>query len=58
MILSQDAGKAWLRGGWRNEPNAADIGKNIGMREDENGEVWYEKTRTAMEGVEAGLGAL
>lgn len=31
LILSKDHGRAWLRGGWKNEPNADDIGRDIGL---------------------------
>lgn len=62
MILSKDQGRAWLRGGWRDEPNAADIGRNIGMddsvTEEQSGEAWYDKTRKGMEGVAEGLSVL
>lgn len=58
LIMSKDKGKAWLRGGWRDEPNASEIGRNIGVAQGEDGAAWYEKTKSAMEGVEAGLSTL
>lgn len=58
LISANDQGKAWLRGGWRDEPNASEIGRNIGVEAGGDDEAWYEKTKKHMEGVEAGLSAL
>lgn len=61
MILNtKDKGKSWLRGGWKEEPNADILGRDIGLDDGEreraaNGEVWYEKGRSAMEKVVEGL---
>jgi hypothetical protein len=55
LLKSKDKGKAFLRGGWKDEPNADDLGRDIGLEEGEKGEVWYEKGRAAMEKVVEGL---
>lgn len=58
LLKSKDRGKAFLRGGWRDEPKSESLGKDIGLEEGEreaNGEVWYEKGREAMEKVVDGL---
>lgn len=60
LLKSKDRGKAWLRGGWKDEPNADQLGRDIGLEAGEResaqgGEVWFEKGRSAMEKVVEGL---
>jgi hypothetical protein len=58
LLKSKDRGKGFLRGGWRDEPNSESLGKDVGLEEGErgmDGEVWFEKGRTAMEKVVEGL---
>lgn len=55
LLKSKDKGKAFLRGGWKDEPNADSLGRDISVEEGETGEAWYEKGRAAMEKVVEGL---
>jgi hypothetical protein len=65
LVLSKDHGRAWLRGGWKNEPNADELGRNIGLVETPTGKAnakgeseedsWFEKGRKGMEAVNEGL---
>lgn len=58
LLSSKDKGKGWLRGGWKDEPNAESLGRDIGLEDGERegaGEVWYERGRRAMEKVVEGL---
>lgn len=58
LLKTKDRGKAFLRGGWRDEPNSELLGRDIGLEEGErekDGEVWFEKGRAAMEKVVDGL---
>ena len=61
LIVSKDNGRAWLRGGWKKEPSADHIGKDIGWRdndvaqEGEDKEPWFEKGRKGMDMVAEGL---
>ncbi|RSH91421.1 hypothetical protein EHS25_009720 [Saitozyma podzolica] len=73
LILSPDGGKAWLRSGWKSEPEADKLGRDIGVAERtgtaqgkgleglegvEGGVEWVEKGRRGMEVVGEGLGML
>ena len=58
LLKSKDRGKAFLRGGWRDEPNSESLGRDIGLEEsvsEKEGEVWFDKGRMAMEKVVDGL---
>ena len=74
IILSKDRGRAWVSGGWKKEPNADEIGRDIGLTEAEykaassgqnpedgaNGgeETWIVKGRKAMETMTLGLASI
>jgi hypothetical protein len=70
LILSPDGGKAWLRSGWKSEPEADKLGRDIGMEEGTGmaqdkglercggGVEWVENGRRGMEMVGEGLGML
>jgi hypothetical protein len=54
-------GKAFLRGGWKEDTKADDLGRDVGLEglsasEKESG-LWYEQGRAAMEKVVEGLSA-
>ncbi|ORX39109.1 hypothetical protein BD324DRAFT_618540 [Kockovaella imperatae] len=60
VLNSKDQGAKWVRGGWREEPDAMEIGASIG--DEINGgddksftSGWVEKSREGMEQVNAGL---
>lgn len=57
ILLSKDGGRAWAKGGWKDEPNADTLGLSVlGMDEkDEAGEAWADKGRKGMERVVEGL---
>jgi hypothetical protein len=56
LVLSKDHGRAFLRGGWKDLPNADQLGRNIGLVDnDSEDEQWFDKGRKAMEGVNEGL---
>ncbi|RXK37866.1 hypothetical protein M231_04864 [Tremella mesenterica] len=50
LLKSKDRGVKWLRGGWKEEPNADELGKDVG------GE-WAEVGRENMERVLSGMSA-
>lgn len=58
LVLSKDHGKAWLKGGWRNEPKSETLGRDIGLPSNSAKEedAWFEKARKGMEKVNEGLG--
>jgi xanthine/CO dehydrogenase XdhC/CoxF family maturation factor len=66
LILSKDGGRAWLRGGWKDEPNAYDLGRDVGLEGDRElglamadaGVSWVEKGTRGMEVVARGLASL
>lgn len=72
IILSKDKGRAWAKGGWKNEPNADDIGRDIGLLPTEGApasgvevkekvegeESWVAKGRKAMETMTLGLASI
>lgn len=55
LMTVKDRGRAWLKGGWKDEPDAATLGGDIGT---DGGSEWIEKRRDAMEKVADGLGVL
>ena len=42
----KDRGASWLKGGWKDEPDAATMGSDVGT---EGGGEWITKKRDAME---------
>ena len=74
IILSKDRGRAWVSGGWKREPNADEIGRDIGLTEaeyktassrqktgdraDGGEETWIVKGRKAMETMTLGLASI
>jgi hypothetical protein len=59
LLKSKDLGKAFLRGGWKEDPKAEELGKDVGLERKggESEELWYEQGRSAMEKVVEGLSA-
>ena len=70
IILSRDRGRAWVSGGWKKEPNADEIGRDIGLTETEvtqaqaarakgeEHETWITRGRKAMEAMTLGLASV
>lgn len=69
LLKTKDRGKAWLKGGWKDEPDAEMLGRDIGLGEDEGidgvadgfqsdveGDNWVKKGLLGMEKVTEGLG--
>lgn len=56
ILRSKDHGAAFLRGGWKDDPLADDMGKDIGPDEEGSFE-WIQNGREAMELVGQGLSA-
>lgn len=59
LILAPDGGKAWLRSGWKSEPEADKLGRDIGVDEGRgtargNGLEGLERVE-GVEGVEGGV---
>jgi hypothetical protein len=55
-------GKAFLRGGWKEDPKAEEMGRDVSLEGGEKAEgegagVWYEQGSKAMEKVVEGLSA-
>jgi hypothetical protein len=58
LLKSKDKGKSFLRGGWKEDPKADQLGRDVGLESTNEGEgVWYEDGRAAMEKVVEGLSA-
>ncbi|WWC64056.1 uncharacterized protein I303_106663 [Kwoniella dejecticola CBS 10117] len=58
IVMSKDGGRAFLRGGWKEEADAATLGASIGLAEDEEeGSSWVVKGRQGMESVVEGMSA-
>jgi hypothetical protein len=58
LLKSKDKGKSFLRGGWKEDPKADQLGRDVGVERTSEGEgVWYEDGRAAMEKVVEGLSA-
>ncbi|KAL7423784.1 hypothetical protein Q5752_001368 [Cryptotrichosporon argae] len=53
ILERKDRGRAWLRGGWRDEADAETIGRDIGLVD--GSDEWVVRGREAMEAVAAGL---
>ncbi|WVW79319.1 hypothetical protein I302_101287 [Kwoniella bestiolae CBS 10118] len=58
IVMSKDGGRAFLRGGWKDEKDADALGKDIGLTQDENeGDSWVGVGRRGMESVVEGMSA-
>lgn len=58
LLKSKDKGKSFLRGGWKEDPKADQLGRDVGQERTVVGEgLWYEDGRAAMEKVVEGLSA-
>jgi len=58
LLKSKDKGKSFLRGGWKEDPKADELGRDVGQERTNEGEgLWYEDGRAAMEKVVEGLSA-
>lgn len=58
LLKSKDKGKSFLRGGWKEDPKADQLGRDVGQERTNEGEgLWYEDGRAAMEKVVEGLSA-
>lgn len=58
LLKSKDKGKSFLRGGWKEDPKADQLGRDVGLERTNEGEgLWYEDGRAAMEKVVEGLSA-
>jgi hypothetical protein len=58
LMKSKDKGKSFLRGGWKEDPKAEELGRDVGLERTNEGEgKWYEDGRAAMEKVVEGLSA-
>ena len=57
LVMSRDHGKAWLRGKWKDEPNADTLGMDIGLPSGQSTDedAWYVKARKGMETGHDGL---
>ncbi|CAD6571869.1 MAG: hypothetical protein TREMPRED_000411 [Tremellales sp. Tagirdzhanova-0007] len=55
ILRTQDRGKSWLEGGWRDELDATTMGSDIGT---EGGSAWIDKGRDAMDRINEALGDL
>ena len=56
LLKSKDKGKSFLRGGWKEDSKAEELGKDVAMERTIEGEgVWYENGRAALEKVVEGL---
>ncbi|OCF35552.1 hypothetical protein I317_04215 [Kwoniella heveanensis CBS 569] len=56
IVMSKDGGRAFLRGGWKEEPNADQLGADIGIANGEGEEdSWRGKGRQGMEKVVEGM---
>jgi len=56
LMKSKDKGKSFLRGGWKEDSKAEELGRDVAMERTIEGEgVWYENGRAAMEKVVEGL---
>ncbi|WVQ75525.1 hypothetical protein IAR50_005152 [Cryptococcus sp. DSM 104548] len=58
IVLGKDHGRAFLRGGWKEEPNAETLGLDIGLEDGEAfGDSWVRKGAESMEKVLEGVSA-
>jgi len=58
LTRSKDKGKSFLRGGWKEDPKAEELGRDVALGTTQEGErKWYEDGRVAMEKVVEGLSA-
>jgi len=58
LLKSKDKGKSFLRGGWKEDPKADHLGRDVGLERTNEGEgLWYEDGKAAMEKVVEGLSA-
>ncbi|WWD21153.1 hypothetical protein CI109_105636 [Kwoniella shandongensis] len=56
ILMGKDGGKAFLRGGWKDEPNAESLGADIGLEEGEAREgSWVERGSQGMIQVAEGM---
>ncbi|KAK8843334.1 hypothetical protein IAR55_006989 [Kwoniella newhampshirensis] len=55
ILLSKDGGKAFLRGGWKDEVNPDLIGSDIGLEGEDLKGSWIEKGKVGMEKLAAGM---
>ncbi|WWD06727.1 hypothetical protein V865_004822 [Kwoniella europaea PYCC6329] len=58
VVMSKDGGRAFLRGGWKDEPDANTLGSDIGLSQsDDEKDSWVVKGRQGMESVVEGMSA-
>ncbi|WWC73122.1 uncharacterized protein I206_107088 [Kwoniella pini CBS 10737] len=58
IVMSKDGGRAFLRGGWKEEADAATLGGDIGLKEEDDEQSnWVLKARAGMENVVEGMSA-
>ncbi|WWC91230.1 uncharacterized protein L201_006172 [Kwoniella dendrophila CBS 6074] len=58
IVMSKDGGKSFLRGGWKELPDANNIGADIGLEGGEdNKDNWVNKGREGMESLVEGMNA-
>ncbi|WVQ81224.1 hypothetical protein IAT38_003346 [Cryptococcus sp. DSM 104549] len=55
IVMGKDGGKAFLRGGWKNEPNAETLGADIGLGGEQKEGSWVEEGPQGMEKVVEGM---